>query len=162
MNEAEIEVELRDSPGELVRILEAVAAEQGNVVTIVHDRAHVVRGRVPVRIQIQVEPGRLAGIGKRLEEQGITVRGIELERDHGKQVVIIVGHVFRTDIKDTMDIVREPGTLIRWVDSRLTDERSVSTVKFVLQGSPEQLKASRELLAQVCERKDLLLVGEAQ
>ncbi|MDP6626816.1 MAG: hypothetical protein QGG50_02855 [Methanopyri archaeon] len=162
MNVAEIEVELRDSPGELVRILEAVAAEHANVVTVVHDRAHMVRGRVPVRIQIHVEPGRLTSIGKRLEEQGITVRGIELERDHGKQVVIIVGHVFRTDIKDTMDIVREPGTLIRGVDSRLTDERSVSSVKFVLQGSPEQLQASLDLLAQVCERKGLLLMGEAQ
>jgi ACT domain-containing protein len=161
LDNAELEVELRDSPGELVRVLMVLAQERANVVTVVHDRAHVVRGTVPVRIQVQVDPERLGAIAERLRDLGIGVRGIGLERDLGKRVVIVVGHVFRSDIKDTMDTVREPGTIIRTIDARLEDPAQVSTVKLVLQGSPERLESSMVLLAAVCERKGLLMMEEA-
>ncbi|MFB6107098.1 MAG: amino acid-binding protein [Halobacteriaceae archaeon] len=98
-----VRLELVDRPGELLRALEPVAENGGNLLSIYHERGSLTpRGHIPVEIDLECPPDRFGDILDALEEAGVAV--IQTDADHyAEQVTVVLsGDLIGTDLSDTI------------------------------------------------------------
>ncbi|MFB6135937.1 MAG: amino acid-binding protein [Halobacteriaceae archaeon] len=103
-----VRLELVDEPGELLRALEPIADNGGNLLSIYHQRGSLTpRGHIPVEIDLECPPERFDDILAALQENGVNVIQTDAER-YGEEVsVLLVGHLIGTDLSDTLSRVEE-------------------------------------------------------
>ncbi|MFB6081255.1 MAG: amino acid-binding protein [Halanaeroarchaeum sp.] len=99
-----VRLELADEPGELLRALEPIAAQGGNLLSIFHERGSLTpRGRIPVEIDLEATPHQFENVIAALREQGVNIIQAGTER-YGEEVsVLLVGHLIDTDLSDTIE-----------------------------------------------------------
>lgn len=103
-----IRLELVDRPGELLRALEPIADNGGNLLSIFHERGNVTpRGQIPVEVDLEATPEQFDAIVDGLREEGITVIQAGAERYSEEVTVILVGHLVDTDLSNTLSIVQK-------------------------------------------------------
>jgi ACT domain-containing protein len=103
-----VRLELVDEPGELLRALEPISNNGGNLLSIFHERGNITpRGHIPVEIDLEASPERFDEIVTGLQEAGINVVQAGLERYSESLTVVLSGHVVDTDISDTLTRIRE-------------------------------------------------------
>ena len=67
-------LELLDSPGQLLRVLEPISTFGANLVTVIHKRDYKnENGKVPVQLTVEGEQADLAGLINKFEELGFSV-----------------------------------------------------------------------------------------
>lgn len=103
-----VRLELVDRPGELLRALEPIAENGGNLLSIFHERGNVTpRGHIPVEVDMEATPDRFDGIVDAIREEGINVIQAGAE-DYSEEVtVVLVGHLVNTDLSDTLSRIQE-------------------------------------------------------
>jgi len=102
VNAYTVRLELVDRPGELLRALEPIAENGGNLLSIFHERGNLTpRGHVPVEVDLEAPPEQFERIVDALREEGLTV--------------VLVGHLVSTDLSDTIERVQ------RSADATVTD-----------------------------------------
>lgn len=70
-----IDIELKDKPGELLRVLTPISKYGANVISIIHSREEKRGGKVPVRIVIDVDDkDKLKKILEDLEKEGAIIK----------------------------------------------------------------------------------------
>jgi ACT domain-containing protein len=105
-----VRLELIDEPGELLRALEPVAENGGNLLSIFHERGNVTpRGHIPVEVDLEATPERFEVIVEALRDAGVNVIRAGADRYGEELAVVLVGHLVETDLSDTLSRVEECG-----------------------------------------------------
>jgi len=98
-----VRLELVDEPGELLRALEPIAANGGNLLSIFHERGNLTpRGHIPVEVDLEATPERFDTVVEALREAGVNVIQAGAERYSEELTVVLVGHLVETDLSDTL------------------------------------------------------------
>lgn len=152
-------LELSDKPGELLSALEPVADNGGNIVSVTHQRGEVTpRGTLPVEVTFEIVEKRLQDVLDSLQEMGIRVAKFGEEKFHESMTVVLVGHIVRTDVTDTIESVEAEGVKIVDFSLAMPDEtEETSSARLVVNATcQDKLEQAVETIDEVCERKDLV------
>lgn len=156
-----IRLELVDKPGELLRALEPIAENGGNLLSIFHERGNITpRGHIPVEVDIAATPERFADIVAGLREAGINVVQAGAERYSESITVILSGHLVDTGLSDTLKQIREDS------NSSITElslaapagTRDVSSARLRLATATGEVEETMEVIRRVAAEKDLDLI----
>ena len=154
-------LELMDTPGQLVRVLEPISSLGGNLVTIIHKRDYKnENGNVQVQLTIEGEQDDLKNIVDRFEELGFTIVEMDGVILKEKITTIFFGHIVDQDLRDTMDRINElDGVVIVAFDIKLNgEEKSTALINIEADIGKKQEIFNR--IAEIAEEKDLLVINE--
>ena len=98
-------MELEDVPGQLIKGMEPIARFGGNIKSIMHQREHKTPlGRLPVMLIFEVrDRAMLKRILVALKEAGVRVTQLGERGGEIRNVVLLIGHIVHTDIRNTID-----------------------------------------------------------
>ena len=156
-----VRLELVDEPGELLRALEPIASNGGNLLSIFHERGNVTpRGHIPVEVDLEATPERFEIIVDALRDAGVNVIRAGADRYGEELAVVLVGHLVDTDLSDTLSRV-EVLDGVSVADVSLTgpegiEGESAARLRLVApaDGREQALETVRELAAE----KDLRVI----
>jgi ACT domain-containing protein len=156
-----VRLELVDEPGELLRALEPIANNGGNLLSIFHERGNITpRGHIPVEVDLEATPERFDGIVDALRDAGVNVIQAGEEQYSEEVTVVLTGHLVDTDLSDTLSRVQECGKA-SVADVSLsapdgTADVSAARLRLVAErGGVEQALAA---IRSVADEKDLRLI----
>ncbi len=153
---------LRDVPGMLVRALEPVSDNGGNIVSVLHSRSRKELVEVDVVFKVK-DQSTLNRILKALEREKIQVWDVTVEgrKYYSKKNLsfILVGHVIDQDIQDTIDRINAVG-LVRDVDVRMVDPDQESSVLMEVHVDENRLDKMMDVVNKVCAEKEFTLIRE--
>ncbi len=155
-----LEIELADEPGQLIKALEPISKFGGNIREIAHLRDQKKGNKLPVVITFDLDRQEdLDRIKHAIKNQNVLITNAGPVKSICKKTVILVGHVFATNIKDTIDRILEKKVVVKEVTARIKRPEEVSTVKFQLEAETEEkLDETVEILRRVGAEKNLFLV----
>ena len=110
VNAYTVRLELVDEPGELLRALEPIAENGGNLLSIFHERGNLTpRGHIPVEVDLEATQAQFDVIVDALRTAGVNVIQAGAERYSEELTVVLVGHLVETDLSDTLQRFQECG-----------------------------------------------------
>lgn len=150
---------LKDVPGMLVRALEPISANGGNIVSVLHSRGKKV---VEVNVAFKVrDDATLSRILAALRGRRINIRDVNVEgrRYYRKRSVsfILLGHVIDQDVQDTIDEINKVG-LVRDIDVRMSNPDEASAVMMKVNVDEERLGRLMDCIKGICNKKDFQMV----
>lgn len=156
-----IRMELIDEPGELLRALEPISENGGNLLSIHHERGNITpRGHIPVEVDLESAPARFDGIVDALREAGINVIQAGAER-YGEQIsVVLVGHLVDTDLSDTLSAISatEHATIVDLSLAAPAGMDEVSSARLRLAVNADGAEAALDVVHEIAEEKDFRVV----
>jgi len=154
-------MELKDMPGQLVLALQPISEFGGNIVSVIHHRdKKTPRGLIPVQITFDIDGDMLEGLINRIKKDGVTIAQIGEERLLERAVVILIGHIIHSDIRDTIDRIDSTGyaeVTDLAVSMPGVNQHSAARMVINATGKREMQDAIR-LLRDTAHEKNLLLV----
>lgn len=159
---ARIEMELDDIPGQLVKVLDPISRLGGNIQNVVHKREEKTPlGKVPVTVRLEVEgEERLSRIIDEIEDLGARVNRVGEEKAAAKAVIIIVGDIIQTDIRDSIEKLDSvKGARVSDLSLAMGESDEESSARITIEATDEKsLKSATSKLESVAEEKGLLLI----
>jgi len=156
-----VDIELRDIPGQLVSALTPISELGGNIISVLHHRDRKTqRGTIPVQIVFDVEESKLAMLLRRLRERGITVVRVGTERLKEAALVLLIGHIVRSDVKELIDAVDKTGfaeVVELFLSMPAIEEKSAATLTIRAVGRDE-LERALKILEGIARDKGILVV----
>lgn len=156
-----LRLELVDEPGELLRALEPIANNGGNLLSIFHERGSLTpRGHIPVEVDLECAPHRFEQIVTALRDAGVAVIAADAERYGEAITVLLVGDLVDTDLSDTLSRL-EACSSASVADLSLTDEEGtegVSSARLRLAVQSGSAGQTLETVRSIAEEKDLSVV----
>ncbi|MFB6110228.1 MAG: amino acid-binding protein [Halodesulfurarchaeum sp.] len=157
-----VRLELVDEPGELLRALEPIAENGGNLLSIFHERGSVTpRGRIPVEIDLECAPAQLDTITDAIRDRGINVIQAGTEK-HGEEVlVLLIGPRLEEDLSETIERIENetPASVIDISLSGATDSEEISSGRFRLALETDTTSEPLEAVREVARDMDLQFVA---
>ena len=156
-----VRLELVDRPGELLRALEPIADQGGNLLSIFHERGNLTpRGDIPVEVDLEATPETFEGIVDALRDAGINVIQAGAEKYNEELTVVLVGHLVHTDLSDTLSQIQEAtGTSVRDFSLAAPEgEESKSSARLRLATQTGQVEDVLATIRAVAGEKDLRVV----
>ncbi len=100
-----LDVELEDTPGQLLRALEPISKHGGNIISIVHIRDEKRPSRrLCVHLVMDVHDREtLEVILEELKSRGIGIARVGEDVRKERLTLLLIGHVVDTDLRDTID-----------------------------------------------------------
>ncbi|MGZ4908165.1 MAG: amino acid-binding protein [Halobacteriota archaeon] len=156
-----MDLELQDTPGQLIHVLAPVSELGGNIMSIVHHHdKKTFRNTVPVHVIFDIEELELEKLKKKLEERGITIVRIGKMRLRARTHILLIGHIIHTDLRETVDHIDGTG-FAEVQDLSLSmpaiDGPSSAVVTIMATGIGE-LRRALSMLRDVAEKKNLLMI----
>ena len=156
-----VRLELVDEPGELLRALEPIAENGGNLLSIFHERGSVTpRGRIPVEIDLECAPQQFEGIVEALRDHGINV--IKADAEHfGEEIsVLLIGHLIAEDLSDTIEQIEErsPASVVDLSLASQTNSERVTSGRFRLATEAGTREETLDAVRGIAEEKNLRFV----
>ncbi|MFW6128174.1 MAG: amino acid-binding protein [Halobacteriota archaeon] len=156
-----IVVEVKDKPGQLLKALEPVSRMGGNILGILHQREKMSPlGRIPVEISIKIDEDKVKELIKVIEGNDVIVRSYNEVRLTTTTSALLVGHIIRTDLSDTINRIDSTG-YAEVVDIRVNmpqlKEPSTAMITISATGK-DSLDEAVSLLSKVCRDKEILVV----
>ena len=154
-------LELLDSPGQLVRVLEPISTFGANLVTVIHKRDYKnENGKVPVQLTVEGEQEDLAGLINKFEELGFSVLEMDGVIRKEKITTILFGDIVDQNLRDTMDRVNAlEGVVIIGFDIKLNGEEE-STALINIEADIGKKQMVFDKIAEIAEEKNLLVINE--
>ena len=154
-------LELLDSPGQLVRVLEPISTFGANLVTIIHKRDYKnENGKVPVQLTLEGEQAELAGLINKFEDLGFSIIEMDGVVRKEKITTILFGDIVDQDLQDTMDRINAlGGVVIVAFDIKLNGEEK-STALINIEADIGKKQEVFEKIAEIAEEKNLLVINE--
>ena len=160
-----VRLELVDRPGELLRALEPIAENGGNLLSIFHERGSITpRGHIPVEVDIECPPDRFEEIVAALRREGINVIQAGAEAYGEDVVLLLIGHLVETDLSDTLSRIETCSTATV-VDFALTapdDRDEMSSARLRLAAESGTVVDAIEAVRSVTAEKDVQVVEPAE
>jgi ACT domain-containing protein len=156
-----LRLELVDEPGELLRALEPIANNGGNLLSIFHERGSLTpRGHIPVEVDLECAPHRFEQIVAALRDAGVAVIAADAERYGEAITVLLVGDLVDTDLSDTLSRL-EACSSASVADLSLTDEEGtegISSARLRLAVQSGSAAQTLETVRSIATEKDLSVV----
>ncbi len=157
-----MDIELEDIPGQLVRALEPVSDFGGNILSVLHQRdKKTPSGRIPVQLVVEIEEKRLDKLVDWLKGNGMNVVRIGKERLKESMVVLLIGHIVHSDIRETIDSIDSTG-FAEVVKLSLSmpgvDKKSSASVTLSAIGEDE-LNEALAILEEATDKKDIMVIS---
>ncbi|MHA1292334.1 MAG: hypothetical protein ACTSQJ_06665 [Promethearchaeota archaeon] len=158
-----LEVKLPDTPGSLIELIKPISKNGGNIFGILHHHDKKINNMIPVSISFELNEElrsvSLNNIQKALMEKNIKVEKITFGRGQRSFTVILTGHVFDTDVVDTIKRLDLKKIKVLELQAKFTELNDISNVKFKLE-IPESMTKKKliEELKIICKEKNLFLI----
>jgi ACT domain-containing protein len=156
-----VRLELVDEPGELLRALEPIASNGGNLLSIFHERGNVTpRGHIPVEVDLETTPERFEIIVEALRDAGVNVIRAGADRYGEELAVVLVGHLVDTDLSDTLSRV-EVLDGVSVADVSLTGPEGIegeSAARLRLVAPADGRERALETVRELAAEKDLRVI----
>ena len=156
-----LDIVLRDVPGQLVMALEPISKFGGNIISIVHEREAIKGGRVPIRVNVEVESNEnLKRIITELEKQDIWVSKAGEIKKKEKITVLLTGHIVDTDLRDTIDKMNEiKGVMVADVALAMPHPDKESSARMDIEVSEKaKAKTALDRLDEIAREKKLVVI----
>ncbi len=158
-----LEVKLPDIPGSLIEMIKPISQNGGNIYGILHNHDKKKNNLIPVNVSFDLKEDlielSLKKIQKELSEKNIEITKISVSSKNKLLTVILTGHVFDTDITDTIKRLNSKNIKILELQAKFTEVDEISDVKMKVE-FPE-LMTKLELIHEIekiCEEKNLFLI----
>ena len=158
-----LEVKIPDTPGSLIELIRPISQNGGNIYGILHFHDRKINNRIPVNISFElseeIQEVSLQNIKKELKEKNIQIENINYGIEKNLITIILTGHVFDTDVMDTIKRLASKNINVLELQAKFTELEEVSNVKLRIE-FPEDMN-KKELtneLKKICEEKNLFLI----
>jgi ACT domain-containing protein len=158
-----IECNLPDRPGSLIELIRPISNNHGNIYGILHYHDKKLNNMVPVSVSFELPEelieSSLKKIQIELEEKDIEIVKITFGPKQRQLIVILTGHVFDTDVVDTIKRLASKNIKVPELQAKFTEISEVSNVKLKL-SYPDSMK-EEELIKElelICKEKNLFLI----
>ncbi|MFW9895410.1 MAG: hypothetical protein ACFFD7_06370 [Candidatus Thorarchaeota archaeon] len=158
-----LEVKLPDTPGSLVELIKPISKNGGNIYGILHFHDKKLNDMIPVSISFELSEDirdvSLQNIRKELREKDIQIDNITYGVGKKEITVLLTGHVFDTDVLDTIKRLASKRITISELQAKFTELKEISNVKLKIEFPEDMTK--REIideLKEICEEKQLFLI----
>ncbi|MBW9222991.1 ACT domain-containing protein [Methanothermococcus sp. SCGC AD-155-E23] len=153
-----LDLELKDSPGELLKALTPISEMGINIHSVIHLREKKSDGKVPVRIVLEdLDEETLEKIVERLEESGIVVTKVNNKVRKMDIDVVVIGHVVDTDIRDTIDRLNKYGLVVD-LDLTMPHPFKESSARMRIIVDSKNLEDLCREMEKLSKEKDLLFI----
>jgi ACT domain-containing protein len=158
-----LEVKLPDTPGTLIELIKPISTNGGNIYSILHFHDKKVNNMIPVNITFELTEElievSLRNIRKELTEKNIQIVKITFGAEEKYLTFILTGHVFDTDVTDTINRLASKKIRVAELQAKFTDLEDVSNVKFKVE-FPESMTKNELIkeIEKICEDKKLFLI----
>ncbi|HIQ32965.1 MAG TPA: ACT domain-containing protein [Methanothermococcus okinawensis] len=153
-----LDLELKDSPGELLKALTPISEMGINIHSVIHLREKKSDGKVPVRIVLEdLDEETLERIVERLEESGIVVTKVNNKVRKMDVDVVVIGHVVDTDIRDTIDRLNKYGLVVD-LDLTMPHPFKESSARMRIVVDSKNLEDLCREMEKLSKEKDLLFI----
>ncbi|MGB5912128.1 MAG: hypothetical protein WBH31_13125 [Promethearchaeia archaeon] len=159
-----LEVKLPDIPGSLIELIRPISENSGNIYGILHYHDRKVNNMIPVTINFElteeIREVSLTNIKRILNKKNIQIDTITFDTEKRTIMVILSGHVFDTDILDTIKRLGAKKIKVLELYAKFTELEEISNVKLKLE-FPETMAKSVLLaeLSRICKEKNLFLIS---
>ncbi|MFX1410002.1 MAG: hypothetical protein ACFFA6_06600 [Promethearchaeota archaeon] len=159
-----LEVRLPDTPGSLIELIKPISRNGGNIYGILHFHDKKVKNLIPVSISFELNEEimevSLQKIKNELNEKNISIENITLGEDKKDLIIILTGHVFNTDVLDTLKRLSAKNINVFELQAKFTELDEISNVKLKIK-FPESMTKSELIdeLNKICEEKNLFLIS---
>jgi ACT domain-containing protein len=156
-------VKIPDTPGSLIELINPISKNGGNIFAVLHHHDKKTDDMIPVSISFELpeelHETSLRNIKKELQEKRIQIDNIILGAEKQQITVILSGHVFDTDVLDTIDRLASKGIKVSELQAVFTEMKEISNVKmkFNISESMTKKKVFKEL-NEICKEKNLILI----
>ncbi len=155
---------LKDTPGSLIRAIEPISTNGGNIQSIVHSHQFKSADEVPVEIVFGIDDVKsLENIKSILLNEGIKISDILIEgKKYYKKrtrTIIMVGHIIDKDIMNTIDRINESG-LVYDLSVTMNSPESVSACMLKIECDEVRNELVNEKLNEICKEKNFLLISD--
>ncbi|MFX1456449.1 MAG: hypothetical protein ACFFDB_13830 [Promethearchaeota archaeon] len=158
-----LEVKLPDTPGSLVELIKPISKNGGNIYGILHFHDKKINDMIPVSISFELSEDirdvSLQNIRKELRQKDIQIDNITYGVGKKEITVLLTGHVFDTDVLDTIKRLASKRITISELQAKFTELKEISNVKLKIEFPEDMTK--REIideLKEICEEKQLFLI----
>lgn len=155
-------MELEDVPGQLVKVLDPISRYGANIQNVVHEREKKTPlGKVPVMVILEVEDrDRLEKIIDELKELGARIIRAGEEEATARVVVLLVGDIIQTDIRDSVNKLNSiEGARVSDLSLAVGDSGEESSARIIIEAlSEDSLQSATSKLGKIAEEKDLLVI----
>ena len=158
-----LEVKIPDTPGCLIELIRPISRNGGNIYGILHFHDRITNNMIPVNISFElsedIKDVSLKNIREELKEKNIQIEKITLGIDKKTLIILLTGHVFDTDVLDTIKRLASKNIHVSELQAKFTELDEVSNVKLRID-FPESM-TKKELineLKNICEEKQLFLI----
>ncbi len=155
-------VEVPDTPGQLVSILQPLSSFGANVSTIIHEHDNrTADGRIPVHFTLEGSKEILEKGVEFIRQQDVDIIKIDGIFEKYKQTFLLLGNLPTGDIMQTVHKIDELDYVkISSVDLNIGNNLQESVCKMVIETSEKKrLEATREVQA-IADNDGLLLIKE--
>jgi ACT domain-containing protein len=158
-----LEVKIPDRPGSLIELIKPISENGGNIYGILHHHDRILNNMIPVSITFEIpknlkEQG-LSNIRKALKEKNFDIISLTMELEKRSITAILTGHVFDTDVLDTIDRLASKNIFVSELLAKFTDLNEISNVKLKIEFSEEISKENLiNELNHICKEKDLFVI----
>lgn len=158
-----LEVKIPDTPGSLIELIKPISTYGGNIFGIFHHHDKKINNMIPLNITFELSEELLdTGLEKiktTLRQKNIEIINVTKGIERKQLVVILTGHVFDTDVLDTIKRLAKSNIKVSELEAKFTEIEDISNVKFKLE-IPESTTEEKviEELNKICEDKNLSLI----
>ncbi len=158
-----LEAKLPDIPGTLIEMIKPISQNGGNIYGILHYHDKKTNNMIPVTVWFEINKElidlSLNNIKKELIEKKIEINKVSIGSKNQMMTVILSGHVFDSDITDTIKRLDLKNIRVRELQAKFTGFKEISNVKMKIE-FPE-LMTKMELINEIeniCKEKGLFLI----
>ncbi|HID47427.1 MAG TPA: hypothetical protein EYH15_05755 [Methanothermococcus okinawensis] len=153
-----LDLELKDSPGELLKALTPISKMGINIHSVIHLRERKRDDKVVVRIVLEnLEEDTLKKIVEKLEDRGIVVTKVNNNIRKMDVDVVVIGHVVDTDIRDTIDRLNRYGLVVD-LDLTMPHPYKESSARMRILVDIKKLEGLCKEMEKISKEKDLLFI----
>jgi len=154
-------LEMKDTPGQLVRALKPISESGGNIIAVIHQRDPSSRSdTIDVQVVIELPEGRMQALVEEMKGQGVTVTRIGTEHLVHKKSLIMIGHIMHTDLTDTVDHIDKTGFAeVSELQLIMPAIAEPSSARILIKATHEAaMNQALKILREVARNKNILVI----
>ncbi len=158
-----LEVKLPDIPGSLIELIRPVSQFGGNIYGVLHHHDKKMNNMIPVDIWFELSEElieiSLENIKKDLIEKNIQLIKISVGSKNKILTFILTGHVFDTDITDTIKQLDSKKIKVLELHAKFTEVNEISSVMMKVEFPEDMTKFELiQEIEKICKEKNLFLI----
>ena len=158
-----LEVKLPDIPGSLIELIRPVSQHGGNIYGVLHHHDKKINNMIPVDIWFELREEliqiSLENIKKDLIDKNIQITKISVGSKNKIMTFILTGHVFDTDITETIKRLDAKSIKVLELHAKFTEIDEISSV--IMKVEYPEVMTKFELvneIEKICKEKKLFFI----